>query len=154
LKLQPATKMVKLSGGAGWRVLEATMGPDTRQTPRSPAKRSTPHLCSHRMHSLRSFSMLKPFRSFLVPSNPDGGFSVPRWCFALGGISASLQQVAATMFFFLTPETSTLPPDTYNPEIWCLELGILQVRLTPPLAPGFFTYYSQSKFRVRNQPSI
>ncbi len=45
-----------------------------RQTPRSPAKRSTPHLCSHKMHSLRSFSMLKSIICLLVPSSLDGGF--------------------------------------------------------------------------------
>ncbi len=47
---------------------------DIRQTPRSPAKRSTPHLCSHKMHSLRSFSMLKSITCLLVPSSLDGGF--------------------------------------------------------------------------------
>ena len=45
-----------------------------RQTPRSPAKRSTPHPCSHKMHSLRSFSMLKSITCLLVPSSLDGGF--------------------------------------------------------------------------------
>jgi hypothetical protein len=82
-----------------------------RQTPRSPAKRSTPHLCSHKMHSLRSFSTLKSFRIVFVTSSQDGGFSVQ--CFPLPlRFRRDLRQVSAFMLF---PDTRHLTPDTQEP---------------------------------------
>jgi len=44
----------------------------------------------------------------------DGGFSVPRCRSASDGIFDRFQLLC---FFFLTPDTRHLTPDTYNPEI-------------------------------------
>jgi hypothetical protein len=40
-----------------------------------------------------------------IPNTIDSGFSVPRYLFAAGGISASLQQVSGPTLHLLFPDT-------------------------------------------------
>jgi hypothetical protein len=68
LKLQPAIKTVSLFGGAGCNVAEATVGKVTLQTPVSPSRRLTPHLCSHNSHASKSLKE----SAYVIVNNAPG----------------------------------------------------------------------------------